>query len=60
MSNRELMNLLVPFLLFILLTPGQVLTLPSNSSRQVEKTITHALVFVGIYALLRTLFAKYY
>ena len=60
MSNRELMNLLVPFLLFILLTPGQVLTLPSNSSTQFEKTFTHGLVFVGVYALLRSLFAKYY
>ena len=60
MSNRELMNLFVPFLLFILLTPGQVLTLPSRYSTQIEKTLTHGLVFVGIYALLRKLFARYY
>ena len=60
MNNRELMNLFVPFVLFILLTPGQLLTLPSNSSPQIEKTITHGLVFVALYALLRKMFAKYY
>jgi hypothetical protein len=61
MNNiKELTNLLVPFILFILFTPGQLFTLPDESNTQIEKTIVHALVFVAAYAFLRTVFAKYY
>ena len=61
MTNmKEMTNLLVPVLLFILLTPGLLLTLPSQSSSKTEQTFTHAAVFLGVYALLRTVFKKYY
>jgi hypothetical protein len=61
MNNiKEITNLAVPFILFILFTPGLLFTLPDESNTQIEKTIVHALLFLGAYALLRTVFAKYY
>ena len=61
MSNmKEITNILVPVVLFIILTPDLLFTLPSESSTTVEKTFTHATVFLVTYALLRTAFAQYY
>jgi hypothetical protein len=57
---KELTNLLVPVILFILLTPGLLLTLPYESSSKIEQSLTHAAVFLAAYALLRTVFKKYY
>jgi len=57
---KELTNILVPVVLFILLTPDLLLTLPSESSTKVEKAFTHGFIFLVAYALLRTVFAKYY
>ena len=59
-SMKELTNLLVPVVLFILLTPGLLLTLPYESSSKTEQTLTHAAVFLAAYALLRIVFKKYY
>jgi hypothetical protein len=59
-SPKELTNLFVPVVLFILLTPGLLLTLPSTSSSKTEQTFTHAAVFLLAYATLRTVFKKFY
>jgi hypothetical protein len=53
-------NLIVPTLLFILLTPGLLFTLPNNKQTIIIKSVTHAIIFLIVYALLRILFAKYY
>ena len=60
-------NLIVPVILFILLSPGLLVTLPPESkgyymSRQtsLRAVLVHALVFLGVYYGLRTCFAKYY
>jgi len=60
MNTRELTNLFVPVVLFIVLTPGLLFTLPSESSSKTEQTFTHAAVFLAAYALLRTVFKNYY
>ena len=61
------MNVIVPVLLFILLSPGLFLTLPPLDrgvwmSRQtsVVSVLVHAAVFLVIYALLRKQFAQFY
>ena len=61
-------NILVPTLLFILLSPGLFLTIPPGPSGNMfmsgETTTTsvlvHALVFAIAYYLLRKYFASYY
>jgi len=53
-------NVLVPVLLFILLTPGLLVSLPEKSSTLMEKTLVHAVVFGVVYAGLRHLFKSYY
>ena len=53
-------NLLVPTILFILLTPGLLLNLPNNDQTLIVRTFTHALVFLVIYFLLRLAFSSYY
>ena len=65
--NRMDANLFVPVILFVLLSPGVLLTLPAGSkgfymSRQtsLRAVLVHALVFLGVYYALRTCFAKYY
>jgi hypothetical protein len=58
--NKELMNILVPAVLFVLLTPGLLFTLPSTKNSLVEKTLTHVVVFIAIYATLRQVFKQYY
>lgn len=59
-NMKELTNILVPVVLFILLTPDLLFTVPSESSTKVEKALTHGMIFLVLYALLRTVFAKYY
>ncbi len=60
-------NVIVPVLLFIILSPGLFLTLPPLSggvwmSREtsVVSVLVHAAVFLFVYALLRKQFAQFY
>ena len=53
-------NLLVPTLLFILLTPGLLFNLPNNEQTLIVKSFTHAAIFFVVYLVLRLVFAKYY
>lgn len=60
-------DLIVPGLLFVLLSPGMLLTLPPGSngvymSRQTSLVaiLTHALVFSVVFALLRKQFPRFY
>jgi hypothetical protein len=53
------LNVIVPVLLFILLTPGLLLSIPAGSSL-VVKTLTHAVVFGIVYTVLRSVFPQYY
>ena len=53
-------NVIVPVLLFILLSPGLLLTLPDNTSSTIVVVLTHAAVFGLVYAVLLSLFPEYY
>jgi len=53
------LNVIVPVILFIILTPGLLLSLPPGSSRLVQ-TLTHAVVFGIVYTILRSVFPQYY
>jgi hypothetical protein len=60
-------NVIVPVILFILLSPGVLLTLPPDGDRvfmtgttNLTAVVVHALVFGAVYLALRTYFAKYY
>ena len=60
-------DLIVPAVLFILLTPGVLLTLPPGSKgiiRSGQSSLVavgvHTLVFALVFSLMRTKFAKYY
>ena len=52
-------NIIVPVILFILLTPGLLLALPPGAGLIVQ-TVTHAVVFGGVYWALRSFFPQYY
>jgi hypothetical protein len=52
-------NVIVPVILFILLSPGILLSLPPGSSHLVQ-VITHAVVFGAVYTGLRMTFPQYY
>jgi hypothetical protein len=52
-------NVLVPVLLFVLLTPRLLLALPSGQPLWVQ-TLTHAAVFGVVYTVLRATFPQYY
>lgn len=52
-------NVLVPVVLFVLLTPGVLLALPPGQSLLVQ-TVTHAVVFGLVYWFLRRTFPQYY
>lgn len=62
------LNLFVPAILFILLSPGMIMTFPPNTVEKrwfTEETsrcaiITHALLFVIVYYFIRKYFAQYY
>ena len=53
-------NVIVPVLLFILLSPGLFLTLPSKKTTTITVVLTHAVLFGLVYALLLTVFSEYY
>lgn len=52
-------NVLVPVVLFILLSPGVLLSLPPGAGR-LTKVVTHAVVFGLVYWTLRSFFPQYY
>jgi hypothetical protein len=61
------LNIVVPVILFVLLSPGVLLTIPPLSrgllmSGQTSTTavIVHAVVFALVYSFLRSTFPKYY
>jgi hypothetical protein len=67
MDKKELMNILVPALLFVLLSPGLLLTLPPTAkgvliSREtsIASILVHSLVFALVYFGLRKYFSEYY
>jgi hypothetical protein len=67
MDRKELMNILVPALLFVLLSPGLLLTLPPTAKgvfmskeTSIPSILVHALVFALVYFGLRKYFAEYY
>ena len=60
-------DLIVPTVLFMVLSPGMLLTLPASSKgpfisgqTSVAAILTHALVFAVIFAFLRKNFPQYY
>ena len=53
-------NLIVPILLFILLSPGLLLTLPNKRATALVVVLTHAAIFGLIYAILLNNFPEYY
>lgn len=52
-------NIIVPVVLFVLLSPGVILSLPPGQSHIVQ-VVTHAVVFGAVYLGLRTVFPQYY
>ena len=61
------MDLVVPTILFILLSPGMLLTLPPSSrgvfmsgQTSVSAVLVHAMVFAVVFAFLRKTFPEYY
>jgi hypothetical protein len=52
-------NLLVPVILFVLLSPGVLLSLPAGASHFTQ-VLTHAAVFAVVYYFLRKTFPQYY
>ena len=53
------MNVIVPVILFVLLSPGVLLSLPPGQSHIVQ-VVTHAVVFGAVYTGLRMTFPQYY
>ena len=53
------LNIIIPTLLFILLSPGVLLSLPPGASRTTQ-VATHAAVFAAVYWGLRKTFPQYY
>jgi hypothetical protein len=53
------LNIWIPVLLFVLLSPGVLLSLPPGGSR-ITQVLTHAVVFGLVYWGLRTTFPQYY
>ena len=53
------LNVIIPVILFVLLTPGVLLALPPGQSLLVQ-SVTHAAVFGAVYWGLRTTFPQYY
>jgi hypothetical protein len=52
-------NVIVPMILFVILTPGLILALPPGQSLLVQ-SVTHAVVFGVVYWGLRQTFPQYY
>lgn len=61
MSYRQMIdaNIFVPVLLFILLSPGVLLSLPPGQSHLIQ-VVTHAVVFGAVYVGLRMAFPQFY
>ena len=53
------LNVIIPVLLFILLSPGVLVSLPPGSGHLVQ-VVTHSLVFGAVYTGLRMTFPQYY
>ena len=53
------LNVIIPVLLFVLLSPGVLLSLPPGQSR-LTQVVFHAAVIGLVYYLLRRTFPKYY
>lgn len=53
------LNVIIPMILFVLLTPGVLVALPPGRSMLVQ-AVTHALVFGAVYYGLRLTFPQYY
>jgi len=53
------LNIIIPVLLFILLTPGLFVVLPPGGSRWTQ-VLTHAAIFGAVYWGLRRTFPQYY
>lgn len=52
-------NLFVPVVLFILLSPGVLLSIPAGGTL-ITQVLTHAAVFAVVYYFLRKTFPQYY
>jgi hypothetical protein len=52
-------DLVVPAVLFVLLTPGLIVTLPPGGT-VLEATAVHTIVFAIVFAIMRSVFAQYY
>lgn len=62
-----LADVLVPVILFVLLSPGVLLTIPPlkkgmfmSGQTSIPSVLLHALVFALVYMTLRKVFRKYY
>ena len=53
------LNIIIPALLFILLSPGVLLALPPGAGKTTQ-VLTHAAVFAAVYWGLRKVFPQYY
>jgi hypothetical protein len=53
------LNIVIPVLLFILLSPGVLLALPPGAGKTTQ-VLTHAVVFGAVYFGLRKTFPQYY
>jgi hypothetical protein len=53
------LNIIIPVLLFILLSPGVLLSLPPGAGTLVQ-VLTHSAVFGLVYWGLRSMFPQYY
>jgi hypothetical protein len=53
-------NILVPVILFILLVPDLLFSLPSKNAPTWQKALIHTAIFAGIYISLRIVFKEYY
>ena len=67
-NNKEVTNILVPTLLFIILSPALLLTIPPqekgglfmSGQTSVTSILVHAVVFAVVFYLLRNFFSQYY
>jgi len=57
---KEITNILVPVILFILLAPDLLVSLPSKSAPLYQKVLLHAAIFGAVYTVLRIVFKQYY
>jgi hypothetical protein len=67
MLSKANMNILVPVILFIILSPGLLLTIPPASKglfmsgqTSIPSVFVHAIVFAVVYFYLRKYFPQYY